>query len=882
MFPRTMKTTSVLLLLLALGMGIGTPGHPVRAQRQPATDSAAPNAEPPKQPRLDLYSDPLPEGALVRLGTVRMRHGYIISGAVFSHDGKSIFASDYDSGVHVWDVAEGKEVRRFYKDDYHCHRLALSPDGRTLAVAVGNLTVRLCDPDSGREFGFLPSQEDRLDALVFSHDSSLLAIAIGRKSVQIWDVATRRLIRKVAFSEAASDVAFSADDKRIVCRVEDGSCRLWDFAQGKEIHQFKDESKGEPSLRAVFSGRGDLLAVSGYKDGSTRLFSADGTREVRRFQDEEKVGSKNARDRYERTTPCFSPDGRILATCSQTYRIDLWEVDSGRRLHTLAGTGFRGPSFLSFSPDGSRLLSTFGNLWGYDNIVRLWDVARGKEIRPLIGHGASLCSVALSPDGSTVATADPTGVIQLWERSSGKQLLRLEGYRGRRPEVAFSSDGQRLISWETDDGILRIWNARTGQVVNRLERDGPKADWMAVSDNGNLAVSVEQGRSVRFYDLTTGQVVRKFENDPHMWLAVLSPAGDRLAYMDGANVQVMNAVDGRNLMTMLIEHVAGGGCSSAMDHPWIAFSADGRRLATAVTSNALVGTPYEIAIGDAFEGREVRRFGKVTDDPLGIDAAALSRDGRTVITVGHGSRSDEQIITLWDAETGRERGGFLGHHGRTNGVAISADGRYFVTGANDTSALIWDATRPQTQKPVNRGVATAAEIAARYHDLAGEDAEQAYASIWALVNAPQQTVSFLADQSSLFVATDVRRIQGWIKDLDSDEFADRERGSRELLLVLDEAEGHLKKALQDKPSAELRLRLERLLDERRRGFTPKELQKYRVIEVLEHLAMSSADAPLASARGLLVKMAAGAPEARLTQEAKASLERLAGRGGRKP
>jgi len=93
-----------------------------------------------------------------------MQHGHLLSGLAFSGDGKSIIAPDFYSGVHVWDAAEGKEIRRFCESDYFCHGLAISPDGRTLAVALGNLTVVLYDPSSGREIGSLPKARDRLRA----------------------------------------------------------------------------------------------------------------------------------------------------------------------------------------------------------------------------------------------------------------------------------------------------------------------------------------------------------------------------------------------------------------------------------------------------------------------------------------------------------------------------------------------------------------------------------------------------------------------------------------------------------------------------------------------------------------------------------------------
>src|SRR5207247_5454510 len=119
----------------------------------------------------------------------------------------------------------------------------------------------------------------------------------------------------------------------------------------------------------------------------------------------------------------------------------------------------------------------------------------------------------------------------------------------------------------------------------------------------------------------------------------------------------------------------------------------------------------------------------------------VASDGKMVITVGgEGYASEEQIITLWESETGRERGHFLGHRGQARGLAISTDGRFVVSGGCDTSALVWDATRPRTRDSSSRHGSAAADLAARFKDLAGDNGEQAYASIWALINAPKEAV----------------------------------------------------------------------------------------------------------------------------------------------
>jgi hypothetical protein len=192
---------------------------------------------------------------------------------------------------------------------------------------------------------------------------------------------------------------------------------------------------------------------------------------------------------------------------------------------------------------------------------------------------------------------------------------------------------------------------------------------------------------------------------------------------------------------------------------------------------------------------------------------------------------------------------------------MSADGRFVVSAGEDTTALVWDATRPRSR------AAAGADAAARVRDLAGDDAEQAYASAWALVRAPKETVAFLDGQPGLFAATDGEQIRKWIRALDSDTYAERERAARQLAQVLAEAESYLKKALDDKPSAEARRRIEQLLERAGQGLSGKALQGYRLVEVLEQIVEPGAV-------GLLKKLAAGDPEARLTRAAAAAVGRV--------
>jgi WD40 repeat protein len=364
-------------------------------------------------------------------------------------------ASDYDSGVHVWDVAEGKEVRQLLKDAYYCHSVALSPDGRTLAVALGDLSIRLCDPSSGQEFASLPEACERNSPLLFSKNGNLLTRGIDNKSVLIWDVATRRQVHKVTFNQWIGNAYLSGDGKLLACPLDSGfpsgnSLCLWDLAQGKEVRRLSSDADGKDSLTAIFAPSGDALALLGYEDASIRLFEANGVKETRRFRVEGPALTKpySPWGWSYHIRASFSPSGKTLAIFREMGKIELWDAETGKKLHTLACDRFHKPAFLVFSPDGTKLASA-GRGWGYwgddnnggDNIVRVWDVTQGKEMLPLAGHGAPILAVAISPSVKTVATASPDGIVHLWERSSGKHLFRLEGHPDGGHKLPFRAMG---------------------------------------------------------------------------------------------------------------------------------------------------------------------------------------------------------------------------------------------------------------------------------------------------------------------------------------------------------------------------------------------------------------------------------------------------------
>ena len=200
---------------------------------------------------------------------------------------------------------------------------------------------------------------------------------------------------------------------------------------------------------------------------------------------------------------------------------------------------------------------------------------------------------------------------------------------------------------------------------------------------------------------------------------------------------------------------------------------------------------------------------------------------------------------------------FTGHQCELVLLTFSPDGKTLASGSWDTTALLWDVTG--TAGESGTGPLSTAELGSRWRELAESDATKAFRALWDLVRAPQQATRFIRESLRLVDKPDATRLARLIVDLDAPQFAVRKRATRELELLGELAEPSLRKAIEGHPSAELRLRASRLLDKLEASATsPDRLLAHRSVEVLESLA-------------------GGEPQARLTQEAKASLSRMSKR-----
>jgi RNA polymerase sigma factor (sigma-70 family) len=856
---QTMMTTKLkfgAVLILMLGCVVTAAGLALRQappQKKPENkvETATPSrAVEKEQARKDRYGDPLPPGAIARLGTLRLRHQEFVRSLVFSRDGKMAIAGDAQGNIVVWDVATGREVRHVQRSPgYTPEALALSADGKMLAGGGsgpgGKAHIYLWDIETNK---FLSQHEldtrEGVQDILFAPDDKTLIVGHFNNVIRVWDVASKKVKHELKWPKGMlGGMALSPDGKTLASGSwEDPNIRLWDLAGGKEKLHFK--AHDTLVMRLAYSPDGKTIVS--YGGTGTFVFSDANTgKQLRKVTD-----NRGALQSF-----AFAPDGKTLF-CVEYDGVRIRDAVSGKQLRRLAVPGHF-MNRLAFSPDG-KTLATFG---GGPMTFDVWDIASGKLLHPAPGHRSRITSLVFSADGRQVFSV--AGIcdlpVQAWDMRTGERLYELGNDPNSANRLALSPDGKLLAASsyserEIKNGYIyeaiRLWDPASRKEVRRCvgHKNGINArstgditiNWSA--DGKTLVSSSVDDQTIQLWDAATGKQLRVIDTKQR-WpaAAVLSPDGKIAAaggYQDGT-IHSWSVETGKEQRSIK---------ASPNIVTSLAFSPDGSILA----SN---GAPGAISLWEPATGRLLHQLDTKTSR---TGELAFSHDGRTLLS-GH----DDGSVRLWEVATQKERACFMGHRGGVRAVAISRDGRRIASGSEDTTILVWDATVGASPNAAQ----TPEQLQTLWRDLIDTDAGRAYRAIWQITLTPKRALPFLAERLPPVAplgAEQQKRTDHLLSDLDSDRFAVRQEAEAELEKMGSMIEPALHKALESKPSLEMRRRIEAVLAK----LANERLRTLRALEAIEHMSNPEA-------RQFLDKLANGMPRAWLTEEAAAIRRRLA-------
>jgi tricorn protease-like protein len=280
--------------------------------------------------------------------------------------------------------------------------------------------------------------------LAFGPDGTWLVSGTDADNrLRVWDVATARVRKEIPVPAGVfRSVTVSPDGRRVAATAYDPqgkkfSLHVCDLASGERVYSAE-------GWALAYSPDGRWLAVQAADDKTVLLLDARTHEKAARFSSHEKLVSKAA----------FSPDSRVLATCSRDHTVRLWQVDGGtcRELRGHTDEVFA----VAFHPDGRRLATG-----GRDQAVWLWDLERGEEVARLQAHTSFVWSLAWSPDGNTLVSGSGDSTVRLWDT----EPLR-NRYQARREAEALRPEAERLVKQ------LRRQKNNLDEVVEALRADG--------------------------------------------------------------------------------------------------------------------------------------------------------------------------------------------------------------------------------------------------------------------------------------------------------------------------------------------------------------------------------------------------------------------------
>jgi RNA polymerase sigma factor (sigma-70 family) len=470
-----------------------------------------------------------------RLLHVFRKHDRPVQTLAFAAQGSLLASAGEDRAALLWDWKEGS-FRGPLEPDGHSNSgfsaLAFSPSGKTLAVGTGYLdndhsVVRLWDTRDRHVMRSIawkaepllnPVHNTGIHCLAFGAEEQLLGGDI-HGMIRVWDLSAGDVSsRKNALNaggwtvpsrwqdqghdEPIHCMAVSPDSRVAATGGTDATVRIWDARTGREVKRLFT-SRDVRGL--AFSPDGKLLGAVDLNDW---LFLWEtGTWKQVRLE----------RDMYARSL-AFSPDGKTMAVGGIGYRTGTWNggavvlVDRQtlreiRRFEKISEQVLS----LAFSADGRLLISgasgerhngpmPLGGLKFDANVVRVWDVASGREIVQFGGSKMWTAGLALSPDNRSLVAVGhdefhsgvyPEG-LPLWELVTGKERARFEPSNGRTGAAAFSPDGKLLAASGLFDQI-RLWDLTTGRPVHSFGfgHNGPVTGLAFAPDGKTLFSSSE-------------------------------------------------------------------------------------------------------------------------------------------------------------------------------------------------------------------------------------------------------------------------------------------------------------------------------------------------------------------------------------------------------
>ncbi len=444
-----------------------------------------------------------------------------IHAVAFSADGRTIASGSGDQTIRLWDIKTGQCFSVLKGHTSHVLSLIFMPHEDILISGSVDCSIRFWDISTGTclrtlqietEFGWMLR-------IALSPDGQTLAVAYDGKIIEFWNLDTEEcsktllpfgkgdVIRAIAYAPTPNE--FSR--QMLATGGRSKSVKIVDSYTGENIQTLLDDSDSTWQIHFTPDGS-KLIRVS--ESQNVRVWNTITGQRLRTLRS----------DANGITSAAFSPDGRFLASSSIDQQVQIWNIATGTIEKTLSGH-FAPISTVVFAPiDKGKILLSGSD----DRTIKLWNWQTGECLRTLWGHSDDVVSLSLYLKTQLLVSSSGDQTIKLWDWQTGECLQTLEGHLRRIRSVVFSPNGAMLASC-SDDRTVKLWEVDTGVCLQTLQGHDYQVMKVIFSPDGQIVASCGLDQTIRLWDVQTGSCLQTLSDKYPIRSIAFSPNGQFLA-----------------------------------------------------------------------------------------------------------------------------------------------------------------------------------------------------------------------------------------------------------------------------------------------------------------------------------------------------------------
>jgi len=425
-----------------------------------------------------------------------------VNSVAITADGQKAISGSEDNTCILWDLNKGNLINTLLGHKGSVNSLSITADGQKAISGSDDNTCIVWDLKKCKSIKILKGHTNSIGIISFTPDGKRAVSGSWDNTCVFWDIKTGKRIRTLrGHTSNINALAITPDGQKVISGSDDCSCRFWDLKTGKLISTFTEHTDKITDISITPDAQ---KAISSSIDLNCIIWDLNKSKLKK---------NTNMNDLYKVS---ITPNGKRALSCSYwSYECIFWNLSSGNIIKKIKGFN-ESISSIAITPDGKRAIISL-----LSNICMFWDLNNSKILHNFNGHN-NISTFSISSDSKKVITSSLDSCI-LWDLKKGK-LIYIIKYSAEK--IFITPDFQRAILQSYNECLL--WNLNTGEVIQKLEGHTDSITSIAITPDGQKAITSSLDKSCKVWDLNRGKLLHSFEGHSDWVLDIaITPDGKR-------------------------------------------------------------------------------------------------------------------------------------------------------------------------------------------------------------------------------------------------------------------------------------------------------------------------------------------------------------------